>query len=118
MLRRRDVWPLFTWWEDHQGRRRLQILSILEPILPNRKSIQRNYSHIWSLWRSEKNPQTEASSQSLFWNLYQRQRRRDTKKYSLLFGLFQYESSSVGKRGRLFFIPLGRKLPAEEEPIP
>ncbi|HTG43969.1 MAG TPA: hypothetical protein VK633_05495, partial [Verrucomicrobiae bacterium] len=32
-LHRRDFWPLFTWRKDHNNNSRLQILSILEPIL-------------------------------------------------------------------------------------
>jgi hypothetical protein len=111
--RRVDFWPFFTHWRDHQGRTRLQVLSILEPILPNSASIERDYSPVWSLWRSEKNPKTHASSQSLLWNLYRRDTTPDSKKCSLFFGLFQYQSSSGGKQLRLLYIPVGKTKPTE-----
>jgi hypothetical protein len=76
--------------------------------LPASKSIERDYSPLWSVWRSENNPRTGAASQSLLWNLYRHEATPDTKKCSLLFGLFQYHSSPEGKRVRLFYIPLGK----------
>jgi len=105
--RRRDFWPLFTSRKDLNGNTRLQILAVLEPILPNNKSIERNYSPLWSLWRSQKNAHTQASSQSLLWNLYRRDSSPESKKCSLLFGLFQYQSLPTGTRWRVFYIPFG-----------
>jgi hypothetical protein len=104
--RRVDFWPLFTSHRDFNGGSRLQILAPLEPILPNNKSIERNYSPLWSLWRSEKNPATGDTSQSLLWNLYRREAAGPDKKCSLLFGLFQYQSIAGGKRLNLFFVPV------------
>ena len=106
-LHRVDFWPLFTFRRDLEGKQRLQILALLEPLLPNNKSIERDYSPIWSIWRAEKNPLTHASSQSLLWNLYRRDVSDSTRKCSLLFGLFQYESVPDGKRWRLFYFPFG-----------
>jgi hypothetical protein len=103
---RRDLWPLFTHRRDIDGKSRLQILAPLEPILPNNKSIERNYSPLWSVWRSETNPAEGASSQSLLWNLYRRERTPQTKKISLLFGLVQYQSTTEARTWRLFYIPL------------
>jgi hypothetical protein len=105
---RTDFWPLFTRRCDFNGNSRLQILAPLEPILPNNKSIERNYSPLWSLWRSEKNPKTGAASQSLLWNLYRRDSTPTAQKCSLLFGLFQYQSDAQAKSVRLFFIPFNR----------
>jgi len=107
--RRMDLWPLFTRTREFNGNTRLQVFSVLEPILPASKSIQRDYSQVWSVWRSEKNPKAGKTSQSLLWNLYRRETAPEAKKCSLLFGLFQYESGSEGKRMRLFHIPLGKK---------
>ena len=86
----------------------------MEPLLPNNKSIDRNDSPLWSLWRSEKNAKTGAASQSLLWNLYRRETAPETRKCSLLFGLFQYHSGAEGKRLRLFYVPVfkSRKPPA------
>lgn len=148
---RTDLWPFFTQQQDWQGRTRRQWLAPLEPILPASKSIERNYSPLWSLWRSEENPVTGASSQSFLWNLYRREVvpapvvedpapppapmpagnflsafstlaaadpasaelalppvtpfEPPTKKVSLLFGLFQYESTGANRRWRFFYLP-------------
>ncbi len=106
--RRVDFWPFFTRHKDFNGNDRLQILALLESFMPDNKSIERNYSPLWSLWRSEKNPRSGASSQSLLWNLYRHEATPEAKKCSLLFGLFQYQSGTAGKRMRLFYIPLSR----------
>jgi hypothetical protein len=106
--RRTDLWPLFTYKRTFEGDQRLQIGALLEPLLPGSKSIERNYSPLWSIWRSEHNAETGASSQSFLWNLYRRDTSSDSRKCSLLFGLFQYQSDSSGKRVRLFYIPFGK----------
>ena len=103
-----DLLPLFTWHRDFDGNRRLQILAPIEPVLPGSGGIERNWSPLWSLWRAEDNPGTGATSQSLLWNLYRYDRTPGTKKCSLLFGLFQYQSHAESKELRLFYIPLVR----------
>lgn len=115
-LERTDFWPLFTKRRDHNGNSRLQILAPLEPVLPNNKSIERNYSPVWSLWRSEHNPRAGASSQSLLWNLYRREITPEGRKCSLLFGLFQYQSDTESRRVRLFYVPLSRRANADGKP--
>ena len=112
-LCRKNLWPLFTHRHDSRGNERLQVLSVLEPLLPNNKSIERNYSPLWSLWRSEKNAVTGATSQSLLWNLYRRDTTPDTRKCSLFFGLFQYQSGTHDKHWRLLYVPFGK---AESRP--
>jgi hypothetical protein len=107
-LRRIDCWPLFTYHRDFTGKSRLQVLALLEPYLPTTKSIERDYSQVWSLWRSERNPRTGATSQSLLWNLYRRDMTRTTRKSTVLFGLFQSQTDDAGKRVRVCFIPLTR----------
>ncbi len=109
---RRDLWPFFTYRRDFEGRQRLQVLALLEPFLPASKSIERDYSPLWSLWRAEKNTQTGAASQSLLWNLYRHETTPQTKKCSLLFGLFQYQSGPEGKQWRLFYLPVAKTKPA------
>ena len=83
-------------------------------MLPTSKSIDRNWSPLWSLWRAEKNAKTGAHSQSLLWNLYRRDDTPTSKKCSLLFGLFQYESRLDAARMRILGIPIDRsaKCPA------
>jgi hypothetical protein len=109
--RRIDFWPLFTHRSDYDGSSRLQIFSILEPLLPGNRSVERDYSPIWSIWRAEKNPRTGAASQSFLWNLYRREVTPAARKCSLLFGLFQYQSGSEGKRLRLLYVPVVKTKP-------
>jgi hypothetical protein len=107
---RTDLWPFFTHQRDYSGNARLQIFAPLEPLLPASKSIERNYSPLWSVWRAENNAATGAASQSLLWNLYRRDTSPTTRKSSLLFGLIQYESSAETKRWRLFYLPQKKSL--------
>lgn len=107
-LERKDLWPLFTHRRDHSGNERLQVLSILEPLIPNNKSIERNDSPLWSVWRSERNARTGESSQSLLWNFYRRETRKESRKVSLLFGLVKHQTGPEGNRWRIFNIPAGK----------
>jgi hypothetical protein len=113
-LHRVDFWPFFTARTGLDGNRRLQILALLEPFIPNNKSVERNFSQLWSLWRSEANAGTGARSQSLLWNLYRHESAEGVKKCSLLFGLFQYESSPARTGWRLFFLPVHRSKPVTQ----
>jgi hypothetical protein len=113
-MRQIDLWPLFTSRREYDGRRRVQCLSLIEPILPNNSGVERNLSPLWSIWRAESNPATGARSQSFLWNLYRRDATPDSKKCSLLFGLFQYHSGPDGRRWRLFYVPFGKNKTAEK----
>jgi hypothetical protein len=121
IYKRVDCWPLLTHTRRPNGEERLQILSLLEPILPESKSLERDWSPIWSLWRSEKNRDTGASSQSLLWNFYRHKTTLETRHTSLLFGLFQWNKTPEGSGGRIFFIPFGRQpsavSPAKTPPV-
>ena len=110
--RRTDVWPFFTRSRDYSGKSRLQIFAPLEPLVPFSSSIERDFSPLWSVWRAEENPRTGATSQSLLWNLYRRDATPESRKCSLLFGLFQYQSGSAGKCLRLFYAPVVNTRPA------
>jgi len=106
VARRVDLWPLFSKTKDFEDNSRLQVLSVLEPILKG-KSIERNYSPVWSVWRAERNAKTGAASQSLLWNLYRHQTAPDgSTKTSFLLGLFQHRSTPDGTGLRLFYIPV------------
>jgi hypothetical protein len=104
-----DFWPFFTWRRDMEQKERLQALALLEPFFPVNRSITRDYSQLWSLWRGEKDGRTGAASQSLLWNLYRHESGPGSKKYSLLFGLFQYQSGKKGANWRVCGIPFGKR---------
>jgi hypothetical protein len=103
---RMDLWPLFDYHRDFTGNHRLQILALLEPILPNNRGVERNWSPLWSVWVSERNPKSGAASQSLLWNFYRRDTTPASKQISFIFGLFQYQSNREGKNVRLFYLPV------------
>ena len=105
---RTNLWPLFSHYRDFNGNTRLQVLAPLEPLLPGRDKIEREYSPVWSLWRSERNPQAGAASQSVLWNLYRHETRPDSSRVSFLFGLFQFRKDAEGRHWRIFYIPLGK----------
>jgi hypothetical protein len=107
--RRVDFWPFYSYRRDLDGNRRLQVFAVLEPIFPNNRTIAREYSPIWSLWRAEKNSRTGAYSKSLLWNLYRHESVGPSKKASLLFGLFQYQSTPDGGRWRMARLNVGGK---------
>ena len=104
--KRTDLWPLFTWKKDFNGSQRLQVFAPIEPAVPNNRGIEKNWSPLWSLIRTEDNPKTGAASRSILWNLYRRDSAPEHKKVSLLFGLFQYQSDKETRRARLFYIPV------------
>ncbi len=114
--RRNDLFPLFTSRREFDGSTRFQVLAILEPFMPNNKSIERSWSPLWSLWRNERNATTGATSQSLLWNLYHRQNREDSSKTSVLFGLFQREKDSSGSRWRVLYVPFGKNRGTDPNP--
>lgn len=103
------LWPLFLWKSDWDGRRSFQLLAPLSALMPKNASIARTYAPFFALWRSELNPQTGAASRSFLWNLYRRETTPQTRKCSLLFGLFQYQKGPAGRRVKLFFIPFGKR---------
>jgi hypothetical protein len=103
---RLDLWPFFDWHRDFNGDERLQVLAPVEPMVPDNRGIQRNWSPLWALWRAEDNAKTRASSRSLLWNLYRREAAPAHKKVSLLFGLFQYQLDDGTSRTRLFYLPV------------
>ncbi len=107
VTRRTDFWPLFTARRDPDGSERFQMLALLEPYAPYSRGFERGWSPLWSIWRSERNATTGAASQSFLWNLYRRETTPNSKKFSLLFGLFQYQSGTPRPGWRLFYVPLG-----------
>jgi hypothetical protein len=117
--KRQDLFPLFTYERDFNGNERLQWPSIFEPIFPASKSVARDYSPLCAVWRSARSPERGTSSKSLLWNLYRSDRAPGARKISLLFGLFQYQSSPDGTQWRVLYIPAGgRKAGHAPKPPP
>jgi hypothetical protein len=114
-LHRRDFWPLFTWRKDHKDNSRLQILSLLEPILPGNKSVERLYSPVYALYRQERDAETGDESKSFLWNLYRSERQGETRRQRAFFGLFQREKNPDRTKWRVFFIPFTTRAQAARQ---
>ncbi len=106
-----DFFPFYTRVREFDGSEHLHGLSILEPIFPNNKSLERDVSPLYTVWRSETNAKTGARSQSLLWNLYRRDTTPQSTRSSALFGLFQYQKNATNTRWRVFFIPFASPAP-------
>lgn len=99
--RTRASWPFFLAENEPDGRRRLQVPALFEPLNDGR-GVRRNWSPLWSLYRREDNPAAGASSESLLWNLWREDTRDEVTRGSLLFGLVQYQAAPDARRWRLF----------------
>lgn len=106
-LRSRALWPLFTWRQQRDGKTRLQVLAPVEPAMPGNKSIERLYSPLWSVWRSESDPGRGKASQSLLWNLWRRERAGAETRASALFGLVQTRRDGGGRSWKVLGLTLG-----------
>lgn len=93
---RTDFWPLFITRRDMEGRERFQLLALLEPFLPHNDGVRRNYSPLWSIWRSENDKLAGKESRSFLWNLYRCERTPTTRRFSLMFGLVQHGTGPEG----------------------
>ncbi len=105
--RRINFFPFYEWRHELNGNTRLQVFGPVEPYIPNNKSIIRNWAPLWTVWRSEKNPTTGASSRSLLWNLYRHDATTEASRTSAFFGLYQSRSGKSKSR-HIFFIPLNK----------
>jgi hypothetical protein len=116
---RRNLWPLFDWQRRLNGSTRLQILAPLEVFTLGSHKIERDWSPVWSVWRSEHNATTGARSQSLLWNLYRHETAPEHKRTSALFGLFDYQVEGKNRRWRIAYIPFGSTMhPATAKAAP
>lgn len=104
--RRVDFWPFAVYHHNFDGSTSLQLLALAETFFPDSPGIERNWSPLWSIWRSEKDPAAGKNSQSCLWNLYRRGVAPGTKKISCFFGLYQYQTNATEKKVRLFYIPV------------
>lgn len=75
--------------------------------MPGNKSIERLYSPLWSVWRSESDPGRGKASQSLLWNLWRRERSGNETRSSALFGLVQTRRDGGGRAWKVMGLTLG-----------
>ena len=110
--RRVDFWPFFTHRRDFNGNSRLQVAGPARAVLVHAaraSSAITRRSGRFGAPRRIRGPAPPANR--CCGTCIGAKPTPDTKKCSLLFGLFQYQSSPEGKRMRLFYIPLGQTRP-------
>lgn len=99
---RADLWPIFTAKTELDGRERFQLFAPLEPLVPNNKSIERNWSPVWSVFRYEKNPRTGTESHSLLWNFLRFDTSPTNSHAAFFFGIAKCDSDERGAKWRWF----------------
>jgi len=81
------LWPLMN-FVRHGEVRELRVLSLLDPIFPERPPLERNWEPLWRLYARRWDPYGN-SALSVFWNLYWQERRGEDVAREL-FPLFDY----------------------------
>jgi hypothetical protein len=84
----------------------LQLFAPLEIYVPGSHKIERDYSPVWSVWRSEHNAVTGASSRSLLWNFYRHDKTTNSAFTSAVFGLYQSRKTNAGTSLKFFYVPV------------
>ncbi len=89
--RRIDLWPIFSYHRDRKGNRKINILSILSPFLPDNRQIENNFSPFWTLYEKKKMVTGEETT-TILWNTYKSRKSDDSRqvKISPLLPLFEY----------------------------
>lgn len=100
---RTDVWPLYSYKRTGATESR-QFPSLFEPLRPDNPGMERNYSPLVAIWRSESNSATGVSSSSFLWHLVRTESSAKAEKCSLLFGLFRYKSNEEARELRLLWL--------------
>jgi len=112
------LWPMFS-FVRHGEVRELRLLSLLDPIFPERAPLERSWEPLWRLYARRWDPYGN-SALSLFWNLYWQERRGsdvarelfplfdyrregDSINLGLFKGLIRYRSSDGRSRLSFFF---------------
>ncbi|PLY00259.1 MAG: hypothetical protein C0624_12435 [Desulfuromonas sp.] len=112
------LWPLMS-FVRHGQVRELRVLSLLDPIFPERPPLERNWEPLWRLFARRWDPYGN-SALTVFWNLYWQERRGDdvarelfplfdyrregnSVNFGLLKGLIRYRSENGHSRLSFFF---------------
>lgn len=112
--RERGVWPFFIWRRDFEGQQRLQVLAPVETIVRNRAAVQRSYSPLWAVYRSERHPGTGRANQSVLWNFFRRDVSTNAVHTSALFGAVQtHRPAGERRRWKIFGISRSERRAAE-----
>ncbi len=121
LAKKTHFWPIYSYWEDGQGHRQMQMLSPFDVFFPNNTMVRDIYSPLFALYRYDEN--NGVIRQSFLFQLFQEEREGDDvhlhcdffldykntkaeKHFSLLSGLFEYQNISGEKTLKLFWCKL------------
>jgi hypothetical protein len=76
-------WPIYSYWDNGQGHRQMQMLSLFEVFFPNNIAVQRIYNPIFALYRFEE--QGHSRRQSLLFRLIQEEKTPSLKRFQICF---------------------------------
>ncbi len=102
---RRDLWPLFWWKREFDGRERFQALNFLETLLKNNETIERAYGPLWTVYRRDANPARDMTSQSVLWNLWRRETDTNAVTTSAVFGAIRTRRTGDEREWRFLWRP-------------
>ena len=120
---KKHLWPLYSYWENKEGQKQLQVLSILEPLFPNNDEIRKKYTPLFSIYRYSELAENHKDVEILF-SLIQFERRptyerleigplfgyeygEEKKRIELLKGLLGYRNENKKRSLRLLWVPIG-----------
>ena len=117
-------WPLYSYWDNGQGHRQLQMLSPFEVFFPDNKMVRDIYTPLFSFYRYDENCGT--IKQSFFFNWFNEERTpnndvtlhcgflldyKNTQKekcFSIFKGLLEYKKINDEKSFKIFWLKLSR----------
>ncbi len=117
------LWPLFA-YERRTGVSTFSALALIEPFFPENEGFRRNWSPLWTLYKTRwDNEGNEIST--FLWNLYWKERRGEdlafevfplvryrrvqgeVREFKLLKGLIRFSARAEEKKLSLFYLPWG-----------
>jgi hypothetical protein len=76
------LWPLFSSWDNGDGRRQVQALSPFEVFFPSNETVRQLWSPLFALYRYERQPDSSARH-ALLWNAVTWRHTPETREFHL-----------------------------------
>ena len=131
LARKTHFWPFYSYWENNQGCKQLQMLSPFEVFFQGNKVVQDVYTPLFSLYRYNEN--SYGVEQSFLFNMFREKRTmndevtmnfsflldykntQQEKSISLLKGLFEYKKINNEKSLKLFWMRLKKNQTSKKD---
>lgn len=121
LVQKTHFWPIYSYWNNGQGRKQIQMLSPFEVFFPNNDMVRDIYTPLFALYRYDEN--NGNVKQSFLFQLFQEERNKEgthlhckclldykntktEKCFSLLNGFFEYRNVSGEKTLKLLWCQL------------